>query len=48
MLMAVQVSDQHQCSVICLDLQQVMPRAQQHKVVRQQVVLRAQRVAQLR
>ena len=60
MLMAVQVSDQHQCSVICLvDLQQVMPRAQQHKVDRDkaqqhkavrglQVVLRAQRVARLR
>ena len=50
MLMAVQVSDQHQCSVICLvDLQQVMPRAQQHKVVRDlQVVLRGQRVVRLR
>ena len=49
MLMAVQVSDQHQCSVICLvALQQVMPKAQQHKVVRQQVVDRARQVAQLR
>ena len=50
MLMAVQVSDQPQCSVICLvDLQQVMPRAQQHKVVRDlQVVDRDRQVAQLR
>ena len=50
MLMAVQVSDQHQCSVICLvDLQQVMPRAQQHKVVRGlQVVDRDRPVARLR
>ncbi len=49
MLMAVQVSVRLQCSAICLvALQQVMPKAQQHKVVRQQVVLRAQRVAQLR
>ena len=49
MLMAVQVSDQHQCSVICLVArQQVMPKAQQHKVVRQQVVDRDRQVAQLR
>ena len=50
MLMAVQVSVRPQCSVICLvALQQVMPKAQQLKVVRdQQVVLRAQQVAQLR
>ena len=49
MLMAVQVSDQHQCSVICLvALQQVMPKAQRLKAVRQQVVDRARQVAQLR
>ena len=50
MLMAVQESVRPQCSVICLvALQQVMPRAQQHKAVRGlQVVLRAQRVARLR
>ena len=43
MLMAVQVSVRPQCSVICLvDLQQVMPRAQQ------QVVDRARQVVQLR
>ena len=50
MLMAVQVSVRLQCSAICLVvLQQVMPKAQQHKVVRDlQVVDRAQRVARLR
>ena len=49
MLMAVQVSVRPQCSVICLvALQQVMPKAQQHKVVRQQVVDRDRQVAQLR
>ena len=49
MLMAVQVSVRPQCSVICLvALQQVMPKAQQHKAVRQQVVDRARQVAQLR
>ena len=51
MLMAVQVSVRPQCSVICLvALQQVMPKAQQLKAVRQQVVAkdRAQRVARLR
>ena len=51
MLMAVQVSVRPQCSVICLvALQQVMPKAQQLKVVRQQVVAkdRAQRVVRLR
>ena len=47
MLMAVQETVQHQCSVICLvALQQVMPKAQQHKVVRaqQQVVDKAQQL----
>ena len=47
MLMAVQVSVRPQCSVICLvALQQVMPKAQQHKVVRaqQQVVDKAQQL----
>ena len=49
MLMAVQETVQHQCSAICLvALQQVMLKAQQHKVVRQQVVDRDRQVAQLR
>ena len=51
MQMAVQVNVRPQCSVICLvDLQQVMPRAQQHKVARDlhQVVLRDRQVARLR
>ena len=50
MLMAVQVSVRPQCSAICLVvLQQVMPKAQQHKVVRDlQQVGRAQQVGQLR
>ena len=50
MLMAVQVSVRPQCSGICLVvLQQVMPKAQQHKVVRDlQQVGRAQQVGQLR
>ena len=50
MLMAVQVSVRPQCSVICLvALQQVMPKAQQLKVVRDlQVVDRDRPVVRLR
>ena len=50
MLMAVQVSVRLQCSAICLvALQQVIPKAQQLKVVRDlQVVDRDRQVAQLR